>query len=105
MKMIFSSPNLIEVSQLKDRLADAGIVSFIRNEISSGLVGDIPLNESMPQLWIENDGSLEEARQVKRDWLAPAAQTGEPWVCPACGEKSEPQFTSCWKCGAARPTA
>ena len=83
MKIIFSSPQLIEVTQLKDRLEEAGIASFIRNEISSGLSGDIPLNESMPELWIENDGKLEE-------------------VCPACGEKLEPQFTSCWKCGATK---
>jgi hypothetical protein len=103
MKIIFSSPNLIEVTQLKDRLEEAGIASFIRNEISSGLSPDIPMNESMPELWIESDGKLEEARQVKRDWLAPVKVTGSPWRCPACGEKLEPQFTSCWKCGATKP--
>ena len=26
----------------------------------------------------------------------------DSWVCPACGEKSEGQFSSCWKCGADR---
>jgi hypothetical protein len=24
-------------------------------------------------------------------------------VCPKCGEKSEPQFTSCWNCGTSKP--
>jgi hypothetical protein len=27
---------------------------------------------------------------------------GKPWKCPKCGEMSEPQFISCWKCGTAR---
>jgi hypothetical protein len=27
---------------------------------------------------------------------------GKPWKCPKCGEISEPQFATCWKCGAAR---
>ena len=31
----------------------------------------------------------------------PAAPSGAPWVCAQCGEQLEPQFTSCWHCGAA----
>jgi hypothetical protein len=27
---------------------------------------------------------------------------GKPWKCPKCGEMSEPQFDSCWKCGTVR---
>ncbi len=27
---------------------------------------------------------------------------GEPWRCSKCGEKLEPQFKSCWKCGTDR---
>ena len=29
--------------------------------------------------------------------------TGPPWRCTACGEDSEPQFGTCWSCGAVRP--
>jgi len=25
------------------------------------------------------------------------------WYCDDCGEWLEPQFTTCWQCGAARP--
>ncbi|SRR5258706_2393868 len=103
MKSIFSSPNLIEVTQLKDALESTGIACFIRNEISSGLAPEIPLTESTPELWIQDDHDLAEALQVKTDWLASAKVVGSDWVCPACGETSEAQFTSCWKCGAAKP--
>lgn len=102
MKRIFSSPNLIEVAQLKDTLESASIACFIRNEFSSGLSPEIPLTESTPELWIENDQDISQALQLKADWQASAKVVGDCWVCPACGETSEPQFTSCWKCGTAR---
>jgi hypothetical protein len=102
MKRIFSSPNLIEVTQLKQGLESAGIACFIRNEISAGLAPEIPMTESTPELWIQDDHNLAEAMQIKSDWQSSANVVGSDWVCPACGETSEPQFTSCWKCGAAK---
>ena len=36
---------------------------------------------------------------------ATAAPTGAHWTCAKCGERLEPQFTTCWKCGAPGPMA
>jgi hypothetical protein len=102
MKVIFSSPNLVEVSELKDMLDAAGIACFISNEASSRLAGGIPMNETIPELWIEDDSRLVEAEQIKRDWQAPPPAQGAAWTCSKCGEKLEAQFTSCWKCGTKR---
>ena len=103
MKRIFSSPDLFAINQLKDILEQAGIACLIRNEISSGLSPEIPMSESTPELWIQNDRDLAGAEEIKRDWRTPADVTGSAWKCPACGEQSEPQFSSCWKCGANKP--
>ena len=102
MQRIFSSPSLIEVTQLKDTLEGAGIACFIRNEISSGLVGEIPLTEGTPELWIQEDNDMAEAIRIKSEWQAPSKIAGGDWVCPECGETSQPQFDSCWKCGRSR---
>lgn len=100
MQRIFSSPNLIEVTQLKHALERARIACFVRNEILSGLTGEIPFAESTPELWIQEDNDLAEAMRIKSDWQAPSSKVaGDNWVCPDCGETSEPQFDSCWKCG------
>jgi hypothetical protein len=44
-----------------------------------------------------------ELDQIKKDAKAikelPKVD-GKPWKCPKCGEILEPQFDSCWKCGA-----
>ncbi|HEV2455527.1 MAG TPA: DUF2007 domain-containing protein [Verrucomicrobiae bacterium] len=101
MKLIFTSADLVTVSELKDMLNSAGIACFINNEVSSTLSGGIPQGECMPELWIEDDSRETEAVQIKKDWLAPRA-AGTTWTCPKCGEQLESQFTSCWKCGTAR---
>jgi hypothetical protein len=102
MKIILSSPIPGEIAQLRDMLESAGIACFTRNEISVGLSPEIPLSESTPELWIQDDHNLAEALEIKRAWKASAPVGGSDWVCPACGETSEPQFSSCWKCGAER---
>lgn len=103
MKRVLSSPNPAEVSQLKSVLEDAGITCLVRNEVSAGLIGEIPVSEATPELWIENDASLDEALRLKAEWKAGPTTSGGPWVCAQCGQTSDPQFTSCWKCGAAKP--
>ncbi len=102
MKLIFSSPDLVEVNELKELLEDVGITCVINNEVSSQLLGGVPTIEATPELWIEDDARLAEAEQVKKDWEA-APAPGPAWTCPKCGEKSEAQFTSCWKCGTLKP--
>ncbi|MGH7940024.1 MAG: DUF2007 domain-containing protein [Limisphaerales bacterium] len=102
LKCIFTCADLVTVSELKDMLEAADISCFINNEFASTLAGAVPQAECMPELWIADDSREAEAVQIKKDWLSPRPH-GSPWTCPKCGEQSEPQFTSCWKCGTARP--
>jgi hypothetical protein len=103
MKMILSSPIVGEIPRLKNMLESAGITCVLRNEASAGLSPEIPINESTPELWIQDDHRLAEALQIKADFLSSAIIAGADWKCQKCGETSEPQFTSCWKCGAMKP--
>lgn len=103
MKIILSSPNPGEIAQLRAMLEDAGIDCFMRNEFSAGLAPEIPISESTPELWIQDDSRLTEALQIKQVWRISPKVAGNAWTCPSCGEKLEAQFTSCWKCGTARP--
>ena len=102
MKKIFSSPIVGEIPQLKNMLESAGIACILRNEISAGLSPEVPIAESTPELWIQDDDRLAEALQIKDDFQSSVKAVGEDWQCQKCGEISEAQFTSCWKCGAHR---
>lgn len=102
MKKIFSSPIVGEIPRLRNMLESAGIVCISRNEISAGLSPEVPLSESTPELWIQDDDRLAEALQIKANFQSSATATGDDWQCQKCGEISEAQFTSCWKCDALR---
>lgn len=104
MKKIFSSPIVGEIPQLRNMLESAGIACLLRNEISAGLSPEVPINESTPELWIQDDQRLAEALQIKAEFQTAAPVVGKDWQCEKCGEMSEPQFTACWKCGANRAT-
>ena len=99
MEKIYSSPIADEIPQLRTMLEDAGIACTLRNEMSAA---QLPVTESTPELWIEDDDRLAEALQIKADFQSAAPVAGKDWVCRQCGEISEPQFNSCWKCGALR---
>ncbi|MGA2246070.1 MAG: hypothetical protein ABSH48_13805 [Verrucomicrobiota bacterium] len=102
MKKIFSSPSVDEIPQLRIMLENAGIACILRNEISATLSSAVPIAESTPELWIQDDHRLVEALQIKADFQSAATVGERDWQCQKCGEISEPQFTSCWKCGALR---
>jgi hypothetical protein len=103
MKKIFSSPIIGEIPRLRNMLESAGILCILRNEVSAGLSPEVPIAESTPELWIQDDQRLAEALQIKADFQASPTTVGADWKCEKCGETSEPQFTSCWKCGSIRP--
>ncbi len=103
MTLILSSPIPGEIGHLREMLESAGIACFMRNEASAGLSPEIPLSESTPELWIQDNHHLSEALEIKRAWKTSAPVEGSDWVCPTCGETSEAQFTSCWKCNASKP--
>ena len=98
MKRIFSSPNLVEIHHARNLLEAEGVRSFVRNELLSGAVGELPFNECQAELWIVDGSDAMRAERVLREGLVRDAGNGTPWQC-ACGEMLEAQFGQCWRCG------
>lgn len=48
---------------------------------------------------IVNRKKLDEINRGEDEKGAPPKPVGRPWKCSKCGEMSEPEFNSCWKCG------
>jgi hypothetical protein len=97
MKRVFRAASLLQVAHARNLLISAGIDSELRNQYLAGALGDLPMLETWPQLWVED--SLE-AAALRALASASATPQGSPWTCPQCGEELEAQFTSCWRCGA-----
>jgi hypothetical protein len=98
MKRVFRASTLLQVAHARNVLIAAGIDSELRNQYLAGAMGDLPMLETWPQLWVEDDLEKAALRALEK---AAAAPSGAPWTCSQCGEKLEPQFTTCWRCGAA----
>ena len=95
MKRVFRAASLLQVAHARNLLLAAGIQSELRNQYLSGALGDLPMLETWPQLYVEDEDESAALRALAR---ASAAATGQPWVCERCGEQLEPQFTECWRC-------
>lgn len=102
MKRVFRAPTLLQVAHARNVLTTSGIQSELRNQYLSGALGDLPMLETWPQLLVEDDDEHAALRALARAAALPA---GPAWTCAACGEVSEPQFTQCWRCGAAPASA
>ncbi len=101
MKPIFSSLRLHEIYHLKNLLEAEGIPCRVRNEQLSSLAGEVPFTECAAQLLLLRESDRAAADEVLRAWHSPRPRR-RAWICPACGERLEGQFTACWKCGSER---
>jgi hypothetical protein len=95
---VFRAASLLQVAHARNVLTAAGIDSELRNQYLAGALGDLPMLETWPQVWVADALESAALRALQNAATAPA---GAPWVCPQCGEELEPQFTACWRCGAA----
>jgi Putative prokaryotic signal transducing protein len=99
MKRVFRAATLLQVAHARNVLLAAGIQSELRNQYLAGALGDLPMMETWPQLFVEDADEQYALSALAR---AAAAPVGNPWTCEDCGERLEAQFTSCWRCGRAR---
>lgn len=105
MKRVFTATTMSgDQLMLKSLLDDANIPCMIRNENLSTALGELPLAECSPEIWIQNDEDYPRAKEIVDGWRKAEIENHGPWVC-RCGETIEGQFTSCWYCARERPTA
>ncbi|HKX96046.1 MAG TPA: DUF2007 domain-containing protein [Methylibium sp.] len=100
MKRLTQAPNLAIATIWADLLREAGIAVTLQRVFASGLAGEIPPDQALPELWLQHDEQFARARTLL-DELASAPQRS--WLCARCGERVEGPFEECWNCGAPMP--
>lgn len=99
MKRVYAAANLPEAHLLVDHLADHGIRTRIFNANASSLAGELPIEASLPQVWVEDPDDAPRARALI-DAFFRTVSTGPGVKCLACGEENPASFDLCWSCGA-----
>jgi hypothetical protein len=84
---------------LRDILAMNGITAHVFNEHMSSIVGDVPPDVALPQVWLDDDDDHARALKVLREYGIRRNRSGVLF-CPACREENPATFEICWKCGA-----
>ncbi len=104
MKRLYADADLLLRTTLLETLESRGIPYVLRNQFLAGAVGELPPTECCPEVWVIDDRDLQLAQRLLKD-LQRDLHSGEApsWCCPDCGERLEPAFELCWRCGADRP--
>ena len=103
MRKVYTSDNIAIIGHLRQVLENQAIRCIVRNDFLFGGAGELPVNETWPELWVVDDRHADRARALV-DAIVATAHVSEPsWRCASCGEQMEGQFTDCWRCGASRP--
>jgi hypothetical protein len=71
----------------------------IFNANASSIAGELPIESSLPQIWVENPDDAGRAREIIDTYLK-TSTAGNPTRCELCGEENPPAFEVCWSCGA-----
>lgn len=97
MHRLTTAPNLVLATLWRDMLEGAGIGCRVLRAHASSIAGEIPPDQSQPELWIDNAALTDRAHAVLALYRDPPLRR---WVCHGCDELIEGPFEQCWQCGA-----
>ncbi len=100
MKRLAQAPNLALATLWADMLTAAGLPCRVMRAYASGLAGEIPPDQALPEIWV-----LDAAEHARAKALLAELQHAphRHWACPGCHEIIDGPFDQCWNCGTAMP--
>jgi hypothetical protein len=100
MKRLTTAPNLALATLWADLLTHAGVATTVQRQYASSIAGEVPPDQTLPELWVQDADQLERARALLHELRHPPHRR---WVCPGCAEQIDGPFEQCWNCGAVMP--
>ncbi len=101
MKRLISAPNLALATLWADLLSGTGVATTVQRQYASSIAGEVPPDQTLPELWVQDDEQLERARTLLNELRNPPQRH---WACAGCGEVIDGPFEQCWNCGASMPS-
>ena len=99
MLRLTQAPNLAIATLWADALGNEGIVASVQRQYLGGMMGELPPDQCLPEVWIRHPEQEVRAKALLHD-LQNVPQ--HRWLC-VCGELVEGGFSACWQCGVAMP--
>jgi len=100
MKRLMQAPNLALATLWVDQLLAVGIAANVQRAFASGIVGELPPDQALPEIWV-----VDAAQHARAAALLHALRhrPARHWWCSACGESVDGPFDQCWNCGSMAP--
>src|SRR5689334_20060390 len=89
MKRLTRAPNLALATFWSDLLNHAGIPTTVQRQYASSIAGELPPDQALPEVWVQDDALLEQARSLLHALRHPAHRR---WACPGCHELIDGPF-------------
>ena len=99
MVLFYRASDRIQAYVIRDVLSFHGIKAHVFNEHMSSIVGDVPPDVALPQVWLDDAADQARADAVLREHHAAGRRDGVVF-CRACSEENPASFEICWSCGA-----
>jgi hypothetical protein len=99
MKRVYRALNLPDAHIVRAMLEQSGIEAHVFNENAQSGVGQLPVTEAYPEIWLADERDLDRAKALVREFETAPRVTGSV-RCPACGEENPANFQVCWSCSA-----
>jgi len=99
MRRLVQAPNLAIATLWVHMLREDGVEASIQREYLGAAAGQLPPDQCLPEIWIEDDEQYALAERLLHE-LRHRPQ--RRWHC-VCGELVEGGFEQCWHCGAMMP--
>mgnify|MGYP003583801785 FL=1 len=96
MRRLAQAPNLAIATLWADALRAQGISASVQREFLAAAAGQLPPDQCLPEVWVDDDEHLERAEVLLAELRQPLQRR---WHC-VCGELVEGGFEQCWRCGA-----
>ena len=100
MRRVYTAATLPEAHLILQQLESVGINARVFNENAQGAIGELPVTDTWPDVWIVQNHQFHAARAVIERY---EASSEDELLCNSCGEISPGSFEVCWQCQAVLP--
>ena len=94
MLCLIQAPNLVLATLWADWLRAEGIDASVQREYLPSAAGELPPDQCLPEVWIDDPLQETRARELLNLLRRPRQRR---WLC-VCGELVEGGFEQCWNC-------
>ena len=97
-KKVYTDDSIAIAWHFRNVLEQHGIRSVVKNEGLYSVGGEIPINECLPEVWVEQALNAKHAESIIQLIQNHEFDEGSEWFCDECGESNFASFDICWNC-------